>query len=126
MSDLLLPDTFTLVTVVQRAVPVTGRSDLTDPITGRTVIPALVELHLRREEGVPGGVRERAYVAVTGPRRLKSRAAGQRISSGGWQQARGDGYRSGAIRPDWLTDVLVELLPDGWNPALVDLPGVGT
>jgi len=126
MSDLLLPSVFTRVTVVQRVVPVIGRPDLTDPITGRVVIPALVELHLRREEGVPGGLRERAYAGVTGPRRLKSRAAGQRITSGGWQQARGDGYRPEAIRPDWLTDVLAKLLPDGWDPALIELPGGGT
>jgi hypothetical protein len=125
VSDLLLPESFTRVTAVQRVVPVTGRPDLTDPVTGRIVIPTMVDLYLRRDEGVPGGTREYAYVGVTGPRRLKSRAVGQRITSGGWQQARGDGYRPGAIRPDWLTEVLADLLPDGWTPALLDLPGGG-
>lgn len=123
MTDLLLPDSFTRVTAVQRVVSVTGKPDLIDPITGRVVIPALVELHLRRDEGVPGGTREYAYVGVTGPRRLKSRRPGHQITSNGWQRARGDDYRPGAVRPEWLTDELAALLPDGWDSALLDLPG---
>lgn len=122
MSDLLLPTSFTRVTALQRAVPVTGRPDLTDPTTGRIVIPALVEIHLRCDEGVPGGTHEYASVSVTGPRRLKSGRAGHQITSLGWQHAHGDHYRPGAVRPDWLAQVLVELLPEDWNPALLDLP----
>ncbi|MFJ1653487.1 hypothetical protein ACIOC2_19280 [Streptomyces sp. NPDC088337] len=121
MSDLLLPASFSRVTVFQRVVPVTGRPDLTEPITGRIVIPALLELHLRRDEGTPNGTRERAHVAVTGPRRLKSQQPGKPITSIGWHCANGDDYRRGAARPDWLTEELAGLLPDGWDPALLDL-----
>lgn len=125
MSELLLPTSFTRVTVLQRAVPVTDRPDLPDPVTGRIVIPALVEMRLRCDEGTPGGTYEYASVGVTGPRRLKSGRAGHRITSLGWHHAHGDHFRPGAIRPDWLTSLLTELLPDGWSPALLELPGGG-
>ncbi|MFJ2719404.1 hypothetical protein [Streptomyces sp. NPDC087437] len=113
------------MTVFQRVIPVTGRPDLTDPITGRIVIPALVELHLRRDEGTPKGTREYAYVSVTGPRRLKSRQPGKPITSTGWHRANGDDYRHRAVRPDWLTEDVAGLLPGGWDPALLDLTDGG-
>ncbi|WP_405611195.1 hypothetical protein OG292_19060 [Streptomyces sp. NBC_01511] len=108
----------TEVTVV---LPAPGARDLTDPVTGRTVIPERVELHAGRIV-TPDGEREWVHVSVHGPRRLKSRAPGQEISSLGWDAARPN--RPGgtcAHRPAWLTDLIAAHLPEGWAPSLIEL-----
>ncbi|MEU9436541.1 hypothetical protein [Streptomyces sp. NPDC048252] len=121
MSIDFLPETFSRITVLNRVVPVSGKPDLTDPSTGRTIIPAFVELHLRLDEGTPRGIRERAYVSVSGPRRLKSGDPGKQISCFGWEKARNQGARHVIDRPDWLTNVIFELTPEGWSLSLLDL-----
>ncbi|MFH8805266.1 hypothetical protein ACH4F6_37950 [Streptomyces sp. NPDC017936] len=119
-----LPDEYrrAVQTTVVIPVEVPSRNALTDPSNGRVVLPARVEIILTRFEGVPSGDRTRAYVAVIGPRRLKSGAVGKPIAVPGWETARNDGPRGYVDRPAWLTDVLAENLPDGWDPALLELP----
>ncbi|MFF9175919.1 hypothetical protein [Streptomyces sp. NPDC014793] len=121
MSIDFLPADFSRITVVDVVVPVSDKPDLLDPSTGRTIIPAFVEVSLRRNQGVPTGDRESAYVSVAGPRRLKSGAAGKQISCYGWDQARNRGARHVVERPDWLSLVIFDLWPGGWPLSLVEL-----
>jgi hypothetical protein len=103
--------------------PASGASDLTDPWNGRTVIPQTIRLTLLRVE-TPDETREWAHVGVAGPRRLKSGAEGQEIESIGWEDAfpsaKGHTFVS---RPDWLTELLADHLPEDWSPALLGLKG---
>ncbi|MEW2463073.1 hypothetical protein AB0872_20515 [Microbacterium sp. NPDC047426] len=107
--------------------PASGASDLTDPITRRTLSPRSVLLELNRKETPNEGVREWAHVAVYGPRRLKSGELGQEISSFHWEDALVEGHssRPAAVRPEWLTAALAEHLPDDWSPSLLALPTGG-
>lgn len=123
MTIHFLPDVYTRATSTTVVVPVSGVADLMAPSGRRVVIPARVEISLTLIEGTPRGDREYAYVAVIGPRRLKSGAAGKPITTAGWESARNDGPRGYVARPDWLTALLAEYLPMGWSPALLDLPG---
>ena len=123
MSINFLPAIYTRATKTTVVVPVTGKADLADPSNGRIVIPARVEIDLTLFEGTERGDRAYAYVAVIGPRRLKSGAAGQSITSIGWEAVRNDGLRGYVARPDWLTNLLADYLPMGWDTALLDLPG---
>lgn len=124
MTIHFLPDQYTRATSADIAVPAErpSRDALTDPSDGHVVIPARVEIHLTRIEGTERGDRYHAYVAVIGPRRLKSGAVGKQITTVGWERSRNDGPRGYVDRPDWLTALLAEHLPAGWNPALLDLP----
>jgi hypothetical protein len=117
VSGSVLPALFSRITTINLVVPVVDQPDITDRTTRRVVIPAVVELHLHRQEGTDEGTRQWGFVSVTGARRLKSGAVGDQISTVGWSKAHG--------RPDWLTDVITTLLPDGWDPALLDLPAGG-
>ena len=123
MTIAFLPDSFTRAVGLDVVVPVSGRPDLTDPSNGRIVIPARVEMHFRRDEGTPRGIREYVHVSVVGPRRLKSGDAGQPIVSIGWERCRVEGRRGYVDRPDWLTDLIADEFPEGWNAALVELGG---
>lgn len=105
--------------------PAAGASDLTDPITRRTLSPASVRLEMVRRETPDEGVREWAHVAVHGPRRLVSGELGREISSFGWQAASVRGSVLLRPRPEWLTALLVEHRPDGWSASLLDLPAGG-
>ncbi|MFD8226868.1 hypothetical protein ACFV16_22150 [Streptomyces massasporeus] len=118
-----LPDEYSRVTQTTVVVPAVRPSSdaLTDPSNGHVVLPARVEITLRLDVGTPRGDRATAYVAVTGPRRLKSGAVGKPITTIGWEKARNEGPRGYVVRPDWLTTVLSENLPDGWDPALLEL-----
>lgn len=104
--------------------PAVGASDLTDPITKRTLSPRSICLELFRKETPDEGERQWAHVAVYGPRRLKSGELGQEISSFHWEHAQLRSSLSdlGESRPAWLTAQLAEQLPDGWDPALLELP----
>jgi hypothetical protein len=119
-----LPDEYSRATQTTVVVPVVRpRTEaLTDPSNGRVVFPARIEITLRLDEGTPRGDRASAYVAVVGPRRLKSGAVGKPITTIGWEKARNDGPRGHVARPDWLTELLAEHLPEGWDPALLELP----
>ncbi|WP_086559954.1 hypothetical protein [Streptomyces africanus] len=117
-----LPDEYSRVTQTTVVVPVSGWEPLTDPSNGYVVLPSRVEITLRLDVGTPRGDRTSAHVAVVGPRRLKSGAAGQPIIATGWEKARNKGPRGYVARPDQLTDLLAENLPDGWDPALLELP----
>jgi hypothetical protein len=121
---MLLPDEYSRATKTTVVIPVAqpSRDALTDPSNGRVVLPARVEITLKLIEGTPRGDRTSAYVAVIGPRRLKSGAAGKPITSIGWEKARNDGPRGYVARPAWLTDLLAKHLPMGWDPALLELP----
>jgi hypothetical protein len=104
--------------------PASGSSDLADPWNGRTVIPETVRLYLCRRETPEDSGREQAFVSVTGPRRLKSGGRGQEIASIGWEAAFPEGPRGTFwTRPDWLTELLADHLPEGWSPSLLDLNG---
>ncbi|MEU9611841.1 hypothetical protein AB0D56_09850 [Streptomyces sp. NPDC048209] len=105
-----LPEQFDRATQTTIVVPVSGHADLGDPSTGRTLIPAHVEIFVKRIEGGPKA-RTFTYVSVTGPRRLKSGKAGKAITSFGWERARNDGRHGNVDRPDWLTAVLDEHMP---------------
>lgn len=112
MTIHFLPDTYTRATQTTVIVPVTGVPDLTDPSNGRTVIPARVELIVTRFEGTPDGGRQSTYVAVIGPRRLKSGAPGREITTTGWQNERNKSWRGTvAERPDWLSKLVTEHQP---------------
>jgi hypothetical protein len=111
-------------TEVEILFPASGGSDLRDPVTGRTVIPETVLIHLYRSE-TPDEEREWASVHVCGPRRLKDGTAGREISSFGWGSAVQHGNPGNAQRPDWLTALLAEQLPEDWNPALLGLKTAG-
>lgn len=115
-------------TSVEVMFPASGASDLTDPITRRTLSPRSVLLELFRKETPDEGVREWAHVAVYGPRRLKSGELGQEISSFHWEHAsvRSNLSDLGEARPEWLTAAIAEHLPDGWHPRLLELPHGGT
>ncbi|MEU1433968.1 hypothetical protein ABZ438_07705 [Streptomyces sp. NPDC005786] len=108
--------------VVSILVPVTEVPDLLDPVTRRTVAPATVFIELSRTVR-PNREHTNATVHVYGPRRLKSGELGKEISSFNWQTARNEGFRAGVDRPDWLTAVIAEHLPEGWAPKLVELAG---
>jgi hypothetical protein len=98
-----MTDLYEQTTTIVRRVPAPPPApDLTDPVTGRTVVPDIVEIRLTHIEGeaVTGGAW--AAVAVTGPRRLRSGLPGRDITSVGWHQQAKDG----APRPGWLTDLL--------------------
>jgi hypothetical protein len=112
---------YEVTTTTEVLFPVSG-PDLTDPITGRTVIPQRVLLRLsRRFTPEEDGGREWASVAVYGPRRLKSGEAGREISSFGWASSMQHGNHGGMFRPDWLTEELVDHMPEGWSPYLIDV-----
>jgi hypothetical protein len=123
MTIHFLPDQYTRVIQTTLVVPVTAPdgATLTDPSNGWVVVPKHLEITLTREEGVPTGTRERSYVAVIGPRRLKSGALGKEIRIPGWNESRNEGLRGYCLRPGWLTTNLAENLPDGWSPELLDL-----
>ncbi|MEU0001521.1 hypothetical protein ABZ069_31845 [Streptomyces microflavus] len=105
-----LPEQFDRATATTIVVPVSGHSDLADPSNGRSLIPTRVEIYVKQVEGGPSA-RTFTYVSVTGPRRLKSGAAGKPITSCGWDRARNDGRHGYVDRPDWLTAVLAEHMP---------------
>ncbi|WP_030248009.1 hypothetical protein [Streptomyces sp. NRRL S-455] len=123
MTIYFLPDEYARVTQTTVVVPVArpNTDALTDPSNGHVVLPARVEITLRLDEGTPRGDRATAHVAVVGPRRLKSGAVGKPITTIGWERARNDGSRGYVARPDWLTELLAEHLPEGWDPALLEL-----
>lgn len=116
-----LPDSFTRVTQTTIVVPVSDVPDLFDVSTGRVLSPRQVSIELRVDEGTPRGTRTRAYVGVTGPRRLMSGAEGRPISSYGWEARRLDGRHDAIDRPGWLTALLAEHLPPGWDRELLGL-----
>ncbi|MFE5140378.1 hypothetical protein ACFRDV_22320 [Streptomyces fagopyri] len=116
-----LPETFSRITAVNLVVPVSGKPDLVDPHNGFVVVPAFVELYLRRDEGLPGTDREYAHASVSGPRRLKSGSEGRSISSFGWERPRNRGGRRTVARPPWLAQELYDLMPAGWSMRLVNL-----
>ena len=122
MSIDFLPDEYSRATRTTVVVPVSGKEALTDPDNGRVVLPARIEITLTLIEDTPRGDRAFAYVAVVGPRRLKSGAAGKPITSIGWEKTRNGGPRGYVLRPAWLTDLLADYLPMGWGPSLLDLP----
>lgn len=123
MPDDLPVEYYEIRTEVTVIVPASGAKDLTDHYTRRIVIPERVELGLNRIV-TPDETREWAYVSVHGPRRLKSGIPGQEISSYGWQDAVTESYDGAPTsRPDWLTTLITEHLPEGWTPVLVDLTG---
>ena len=122
MTIHFLPDEYSRVTQTTVVVPVSGWDPLTDPSNGYVVLPARVEITLRRDEGTSRGDRTSAHVAVVGPRRLKSGATGKPITVIGWERARNEGPRGYVARPDQLTAVLAENLPGGWDPTLLELP----
>lgn len=122
MSIDFLPAVYTRATATALAVPVSNVPDLTDPSNGRVVIPARVEISLKLIEGTERGDRAYAYVAVIGPRRLKSGAAGKPITSIGWELVLNDGPLGCVVRPDWLTFLLADHRPNSWSPRLLDLP----
>jgi len=107
--------------------PASGASDLTDPITRRTLSPRSVLVEFFRKETPDEGEREWAHVAVYGPRRLKSGELGHEISSFHWEASFVEGHssRPGVTRPEWLTQALADHLPNGWNPSLLALPAGG-
>lgn len=107
--------------------PATGATDdLTDPVTGRTLSPVWVRLELVHKETPDEGERRWAHVSVHGPRRLKSGQLGREISSFGWGSALHPGDPHGLCeRPEWLTGLLAEHLPDEWHPSLLELPTGG-
>ena len=111
-------------TTVEIMVDVVGEADLHDPVTRRTLAPRQVRLEMHRRVK-PGFENEWASVQVYGPRRLKSGELGKSISSFHWEQARNEGYRTGVDRPEWLTALLVELLPEGWCSSSLELPEGG-
>ncbi|MFJ8006150.1 hypothetical protein [Streptomyces fagopyri] len=121
MSIDFLPPKFSRVTAVDLVVPVRGKPDLVDPTNGFVVVPAFVELHLRRDEGLPAGDREYAYASVSGPRRLKSGVEGKSIRTVGWERPRNRGVRRTVARPPWLAQELYDLMPAGWSMRLVSL-----
>lgn len=123
MTITFLPETFTRVTGLDLVIPASGHPDLTDPSNRRIVIPARVELRFLREEGTPRGTREWVHVAVIGPRRLRSEEAGKPITSIGWERSRIEGRWGYVNRPDWLTDLIADEFPEGWDPSLVQLGG---
>lgn len=112
-----LPEQFDRAIKTTIVIPVSGHPDLGDPSTGRTLIPAHVEINVTQIEGGPKA-RTFTYVGVTGPRRLKSGAAGKPITSFGWDEARNDGRYGYVDRPDWLTAVLDEHMPRVGTPAV--------
>lgn len=124
MSDI---EWYERTTTTEVTFPATRGTDLTDPLTHRTQAPEWVRLELHRADSPDEGVREWAHVAVYGPRRLKSGELGQEISSFNWQHAYVHGAQpgTGETRPGWLTAALVEQLPEGWSPALLELPKGG-
>lgn len=119
-----LPRQYTRVTETTVVAPVTVPEGtvLTDLSNGWVISPERVEITLTREEGTPQGDRVRAYVAVEGPRRLKSGASGKQARVVGWEKERNEGLRGSALRPRWLTAALAENLPENWDPALLELP----
>ncbi|WPO70259.1 hypothetical protein [Streptomyces sp. KN37] len=121
MSINFLPEKFSRVTQIDVVVPVSDQPDLTDPATGRAVVPAFVQLHLRRDAGMPKGDREYAVVSVSGPRRLKSGDIGKEVTTFGWERARNNGRHGDVDRPDWLATVVSGLMPGGWPLQLVEL-----
>lgn len=124
MTVHFLPDRYTRVVQMTIVVPLfmPEGTVLGDPSNGWLIIPERVEITLTREEGTSRGTRERAYVAAIGPRRLKSGKLGKEARISGWERARNEGFRGYSLRPDELTAVLVDNLPAGWDPALLDLP----
>lgn len=116
------PSSYSRATDVTVTFPVSGFADLLDPVTGRTVVPQRVELALSREEGTPDGEKFYASVLVAGPRRLKSGETGREITSLGWHREVVDGPHGRELRPEELTKVLEENVPDGWDRSLLDLP----
>ncbi|MET9923452.1 MULTISPECIES: hypothetical protein [Streptomyces] len=111
-------ETRTEITIV---IPASGATDLTDPFTGRIVIPHRVELRLCHI-ATPDEDRRWAHVAVYGPRRLKSGQPGHEISTHGWHAANPSAsYRPDADRPNWLTQLVIDHWPDGWSLVLVEL-----
>lgn len=124
MSIDFLPDVYSRATKVTIARPVSGAEALTDPSNGRVVIPARVEIVLTLVEGTERGQYAYAYVAVIGPRRLKSGALGKPITTIGWEEQRNEGPRGYVARPAWLTALLSDSLPAGWDRHLLDLPKV--
>jgi len=112
MSDILLPRTFTKVTHSTVVVPAPDDvGGLFDPANGRTVIPAIVEMITCWSFGTEYGDRCYSMVHVTGPRLLKSRDAGRRITSVGWEDKVVAGRYGVTYRPLWLTDLITEHLP---------------
>lgn len=107
-------------TVLAVVAPAPGARDLHDPITGCIVVPRVVELELTRVE-TPDSDREYAHVSVHGPRRLKSGQEGKGIDSLGWEAASQTGPHGYVFRPDWLTGLLAEHLPEGWHRSLLNL-----
>lgn len=130
MSMYHLPNTYTRVTKTTVIVPVQDKPDLHEPRSWRkpeawlTVIPARVEVTLRMSEGTERGDQSHAFVSVIGPRRLKSGAEGKEICTTGWEKVRIDGGHAFILRPDWLTQLLAENLPWGWDPSLMNLQEV--
>ena len=117
-------DAYTRITQAIVTVPVKDKPDLHEPQprgTWLTVIPTRVRIALTQEEGRSGGDRAYALVFVYGPRRLKSGAVGKEITTTGWEASRIEGKNCFIDRPDWLTKVIAENLPRGWDPALVGL-----
>lgn len=110
MTIYFLPEQFDRATETTVVIPISGHADLGDPSTGRTLIPAYVEIVVKQIEGGPKA-RTFTYVGVTGPRRLKSGAAGKPITSFGWDRARNDGRHGHVDRPGWLTAVLNKHMP---------------
>ena len=111
-------------TSIEVMFPASGASDLTDPITRRTLSPRTVLVEFFRKETPDEGEREWAHVVVYGPRRLKSGELGQEISSFHWEAAVivGHSSRPSVARPEWLTHSLADHLPTGWSPSLLELP----
>lgn len=112
MSNInFLPDQYTRVTEQIIAVPVKGQQDITDPMTRRVLLPERVEISVRRDEGTERGDRVRTYVAVYGPRRLKSGEYGKGICSTGWENERNEGLHGYVPRPQWLSDLVAVHTP---------------
>lgn len=108
----------TTVTVVALVRDVPDLADAVSP--SRVVIPERVILRLTRTVQSDSWT-EQASVSVLGPRRLKSGKPGREISADGWEDTVPLRRNPDAVRPDWLTSVITEWLPVGWNTDLVDL-----
>lgn len=112
MTDILLPETFTKVTKSTVVVPAPADAGVMfDPTTGRTVIPARVDMSITWLYGTDRGDRAYAYVTVTGPRRLKSGEDGQPITVHGWEDEVIEGSYGHRYRPTWLDELIAAHLP---------------
>ncbi|MFD7101904.1 hypothetical protein [Streptomyces celluloflavus] len=94
-------------------IAVTGIPDITTYSGSHSVVPATVTITYRwqhpehRDSWYEPGA---TTIKVTGPRRLKSGGAGHGLESVSFY-----GGRTGRDRPQWLTALVAQHLPEGWG-----------